>query len=150
MTTIRVAFASSDRRRVDQHFGAARSFVVYDVASDRSTLVGVADFSSAAMDGNEDKLAARVDFLASELAGVGAVFVLAIGASAIKQLLARGIHPVRIDRYDAVDDLLDEIVLAINRGGVPWVERAIAAQARRGCKQRFARMAEEGWQGWQE
>ncbi|WP_295510508.1 NifB/NifX family molybdenum-iron cluster-binding protein [Accumulibacter sp.] len=140
---VRVAFASSDRVRVDQHFGAAESFAVYEVAQDKATLVAVGDFNREAMDGNEDKLAAKVDFLES----CAAVYVLAIGASAIRQLLAKGIQPVRITEHDDVEELLDDIVLALNQGGVPWIERALAARARSRSDQRFARMEEDGWEG---
>ncbi|WP_291992831.1 NifB/NifX family molybdenum-iron cluster-binding protein [Candidatus Accumulibacter sp. ACC003] len=143
---IRVAFASSDRRRVDQHFGAAESFAVYEVTSDQSTLLGVGDFTREAMDGNEDKLAAKLAFLES----CDAVYVLAIGASAIRQLIARGIQPLRINEYSEVDELLDDIVLALNQGGVAWIERALAARARSHSEQRFARMEDEGWQGGEE
>ena len=99
---LKVAFATSDRVRVDQHFGAAESFALYEVTPDKATLVGVAEFPEEAMDGNEGKLAAKVNFLE----GCAAVYVMAIGASAIKQLLAKGIQPIRTNEVDAVFDLL--------------------------------------------
>lgn len=140
---LKVAFASTDRTRVNQHFGAAEGFVVYEVTPDKATLVGVAEFAEEAMDGNEDKLGAKVDFLA----GCAAVYVMAIGASAIKKLMAKGIQPIRVDEVDAVDDLLGEISRAMSAGGVTWIDRAIAAQTRAGDADRFASMEEEGWQG---
>ena len=51
---IKVAFASTDRTRVNQHFGAAEGFVIYEVTPDKATLVGVGEFAEEAMDGNED------------------------------------------------------------------------------------------------
>lgn len=138
---LRVAFASVDRSRVDQHFGAAEGFVVYDVAPDRATLVAVGSFAAEAMDGNEGKLAAKVDFLA----GCAAVYVLAIGASAIKLLVARGIQPIRITEVDAIDALLADIGRAMKDGGVAWIERALAREPRSDA--RFAAMETEGWQG---
>ncbi len=143
---IRVAFASTDRLRVNQHFGAAEGFAVYEVTPEKATLVGVADFARADFDGNEGKLAAKVEFLA----GCAAVYVLAIGASAIKQLLARGIQPIRVDEVDGVDDLLGEVSRAMSDGSVAWVERAIAVRARARAGDsgdRFAGMEAEGWQG---
>jgi nitrogen fixation protein NifX len=140
---LKVAFASTDRVRVNQHFGVAEGFVLYEVTPDKATLVGVAEFSEAhakAMDGNEGKLTAKVDFLA----GCAAVYVLAIGASAIKQLLARGIQPIRINEVDAVDELLRDIGKAMREGGVAWIDRAIAAQAK--AVDRFATMEKEGWE----
>lgn len=139
---LRVAFASTDRTRVNQHFGAAEGFVVYEVTPDKATLVGVAEFAKEAMDGNEDKLAAKVDFLA----GCAAVYVMAIGASAIKKLVAAGIQPIRVNEIDTVDELLAEISGAMRNGGVSWIDRALSAQAKAGGD-RFAEMDAEGWQG---
>lgn len=140
---IKVAFASTDRTRVNQHFGAAEGFVVYDVTPEKATLVGVAEFAEEAMDGNEDKLAVKVDFLE----GCAAVYVMAIGASAIKKLMAKGVQPIRINEVDAVDDLLGEISKAMSEGGVAWIDRAIAAQTKAKAEDRFASMEEEGWEG---
>lgn len=140
---IKVAFASTDRRRVNQHFGAAEGFVVYEISSDKATLVGVAEFAEEAMDGNEDKLTAKVDFLA----GCAAVYVMAIGASAIKKLMTKGIQPIRVNEIDAVDELLVEISSAMREGGVAWIDRALAAQAKQETADRFAAMDAEGWEG---
>ncbi len=140
---LKVAFASTDRTRVNQHFGAAEGFAVYEVTPDKATLVGVAEFAEEAMDGNEDKLGAKVDFLD----GCAAVYVMAIGASAIKKLMAKGIQPIRVEEVDAIDDLLVDISKAMTEGGVAWVDRAVAAQAKTKSDDRFATMEEEGWEG---
>ncbi|MDR2261293.1 MAG: nitrogen fixation protein NifX [Azoarcus sp.] len=139
--TLRVAFASGDRKRVNQHFGSATAFVLYDVSKEESKMAGVAEFPEEAMDGGENKLAARMDFLA----GCDAVFVFAIGASAIKQLLGRGVQPLRVGETDAIDTLLKEIGGAMREGGAPWIERALAAKRKAGERDRFARMEAEGW-----
>ncbi len=140
---IKVAFASTDRTRVNQHFGAAEGFVVYEITPDKATLVGVAEFAEEAMDGNEDKLAAKVDFLA----GCAAVYVMAIGASAIKKLMAQGIQPIRVDEIDGIDELLAEISRAMQEGGVAWIDRAVAGQEKAKSADRFASMEAEGWDG---
>ena len=140
---LKVAFASTDRTRVNQHFGAAEGFVIYEVTPDKATLVGVAEFAEEAMDGNEDKLGAKVDFLE----GCAAVYVMAIGASAIKKLLAKGVQPIRVDEVDGINDLLVEISKAMSEGGVAWIDRSLAAQAKTKAEDRFATMEEEGWEG---
>jgi nitrogen fixation protein NifX len=140
---LKVAFASTDRVRVNQHFGAAEGFVIYELASGKATLVGVGEFAEEAMDGNEDKLTAKVDFLE----GCAAVYVMAIGASAIKKLMAKGIQPIRVNEVDAVDELLSEISTAMTEGGVAWIDRALAAQSKAKSENRFADMADEGWEG---
>lgn len=141
---LKVAFASLDRRRVDQHFGAAEGFVIYDIGTEGANLVAVGSFPEEAMDGShsESKLVAKVDFLA----GCSAVYVMAIGASAIKQLLAKGIQPIRVDESDDIPGLIREVTRAMKEGGVPWVDRALAQAGRAASNARFEQMETEGWQ----
>lgn len=141
---LKIAFASGDRVRVNQHFGAAEGFVLYEVSPTRTSMVGVAEFPPEAMDGNENKLGAKVAFLE----GCAAVFVLAIGASAIKQLVAQGIRPIRITETDKIEDLLYDITQGMKHGGVAWIDQAMAERARpERMPDRFAAMQEEGWEG---
>jgi nitrogen fixation protein NifX len=136
--SIRVAFASNDRLHVNQHFGAAEGFFIYDVTPEKASLVAVGEFPATSMDGNESKLAAKIDFLG----GCASVFVLAVGGSAIQQLMAAGVQPVRIEGTDRIGDLLAEIQTSLRDGGVPWIDKALAAQK---SPDRFAGMAEEAW-----
>jgi nitrogen fixation protein NifX len=140
---LKLAFASDDRLRVNQHFGSASAFVIYSLTPQGAGVDGFGEFPEVAMDGSEGKLLARVDFLA----GCDAVFVRAIGASAIKQLLARGVQPIRVDASDRIEDLLRDISAAMSEGGVPWIERALMTREKSGQPDRFAAMEEEGWDG---
>ncbi len=136
---LRVAFASNDRSTVNQHFGAAEGFAVYSVDGERARLVEIVEFPPAAMEDNEGRLPARV----ASLAGCAAVYCLAAGASAVKQLLAAGVQPVRLDDEAAIEPLLRQINAAIREGGIGWVDKAIRRQA--GDSTRFDRMLDEGW-----
>ena len=136
---LRVAFASNDRSTVNQHFGAAEGFAVYSVDGERARLVEIVEFPPAAMEDNEGRLPARV----ASLAGCAAVYCLAAGASAVKQLLAVGVQPIRLDDEAAIDVLLQQISRAICAGGTAWVDQAIRRQE--GDSARFDRMLDEGW-----
>lgn len=136
---LKVAFATSDRLTVDQHFGASVGFAIHAIDGERTKLVEVAEFPEETMDGNEDKLGQKI----SALAGCAAVYCLAVGGSAIRQLLAVGIQPIRLDAEVSIDSLLDELRRAVHDGGVAWVDRVVR---RDGDADRFDRMAEEGWQ----
>lgn len=135
---LRVAFASADRVTVDQHFGAAVGFAIYALDGERAQLVELAEFPPESMDGNETKLPAKI----AALAGCAAVYCLAAGASAVKQLLAAGIQPLRLDDETAIEPLLKQISLAIRDGGTGWVDKALR---RVKDADRFDRMAEESW-----
>jgi nitrogen fixation protein NifX len=140
---LKVAFASDNRTRVNLHFGSATAFLLYDVTPADATFCGVGEFPEKAMDGDEDKLIDRL----SILAGCDAVFVRAIGASAIRQLLAQGVQPIRVEApSDAIEDLLRDIRAALREGGVPWIKRALAARAKAADPDRFVTMDAEGWE----
>lgn len=139
---LKVAFASDNRQQVNQHFGSALGFVTYDITPQGGVVTGFGEFPEEAMDGNENKLAAKVDFLA----GCAAVYVMAIGASAIKQLMTKGIQPIRINETDGIPELISEVSRAMQDGGVAWIDRALAQQAKTKSADRFSQMEEEGWE----
>lgn len=136
---LKVAFASADRVRVNEHFGAATGFAIYSLDAERARLVEVAEFAAESMDGNEGKLAAKI----AALSGCAAVYCLAVGGSAVRQLLAAGIQPIRLDDAEPIDALLAKLRAAMRDGGVPWIDKALN---RRADADRFARMAAEGWE----
>jgi nitrogen fixation protein NifX len=143
---LRIAFASSDRTHVDLHFGGGERLVVFDVSPGRADLVGTGEFIKAELKGenrdrglsraelspdapvavtigpDEDKVAAKLDFLQ----GCTAVYAAQIGASSIKRLLGIGVQPIIVDNGHEIHDLLNEVSLAMFRGGLSWVERAMA------------------------
>ncbi len=135
----KVAFATADRVSVNEHFGAAAGFAIYAVDGERARLVEVAEFPPESMDGNENKLAEKI----AVLAGCAAVYCLAVGDSAVRQLLAGGIQPVRLESRTAIESLLVDLRQAINAGGIAWIDRLLR---RDGDGRRFERMAQEGWQ----
>lgn len=141
---LRIAFASNDRCTVNQHFGAAEGFVIYGLEAGRANLLSVAKFDVSNMDGNEDKLATKID----ALAGCSAVYCQAIGGSAVRQLLARGIQPVRLDEAESIDGILRQLDQAAGDGSIPWLTKALRRNnaAPSAEADRFDRMAEEGWQ----
>jgi nitrogen fixation protein NifX len=136
---LKLAFASDDRATVNQHFGAAVGFAIYALDGERWQLVELAEFPPESMDGNEGKLPAKI----AALAGCAAVYCLAAGGSAVKQLLAAGVQPVRLDDEAPIEPLLKQVSAAIREGGIPWVDKALKKDGGTG---RFERMAEEGWQ----
>jgi len=136
---LRVAFASDDHANVNQHFGAAGGFAIFALDGERAQLVEVAEFPPETMDGNESKLPAKI----AALTGCAAVYCLAAGASAVKQLLAAGIQPIRLDDEAEIEPLLKQISTAIKDGSITWVVKALRKDS---DVRRFERMAADGWE----
>lgn len=142
MTTLRIAFASTDRKHVDQHFGAALAFAIYAVSAEGAHLDEVAQFSPQAMDGNEDKLTPKIDLLE----GCAAMYCQAVGASAMQQLIARGIHPLKVEQGTPISELLSQLRQELREEPRGWMAKAILRMQKPRDDSRFDSMADEGWQ----
>lgn len=141
--SIKAAFATSDRHKIDQHFGTATAILIYAVTPDQATVVEFAQFGDLDQDGHEDKLAAKLALLQ----GCTVVYCQAVGGSAIQQLLAVGVQPMRVEAGTAIAPLLAELQVALRGGQAPvWLNRAIARQQQpESAEARFAAMEAEGW-----
>jgi nitrogen fixation protein NifX len=137
---VKVAFATTDMKHVDQHFGAAEAFAVYAVEPERADLSEAVQFGQLRMDGNEDKLDAKVE----ALSGCIAVYCQAVGASAINRLRAKGIQAVKVSPGAAIRDLVEALQDELRQGPSAWLARAIARHRPRDAA-RFDTLEQEGW-----
>jgi len=140
-TALKIAFATTDMKHVNQHFGSAKSFAVYAVDPERFEFIEAAQFGVQDQDGNEDKLAVKFELLKE----CAAVYCQAVGASAVKQLVALGIQPVKVQENSPIQKLLEDLQSEMRSGPSSWVAKAIRQQSG-GDSSRFDEMAEEDWQ----
>lgn len=139
-TALKVAFATTDMKSVNQHFGSSQSFAVYAVDPDEFQLLEVAQFGHLAHDGNEDKLVAKI----SMLADCSAVYSQACGASAVRQLMTKGIQPVRVEPDTRITDLIVALQYEMRVGPSAWLAKAIRQQQGVDVA-RFDAMEDEDW-----
>lgn len=137
---LQVAFATSDLKHVDQHFGSAERFAIYRVEAERVTLSQVAEFGTLEKDGNENKLLEKFVLLD----GCAAVYSQAIGPSAVRQLMGLGIQPMRVPEGSAIGALLTALQHELAAGAPGWISRALERQRR--DRRRFDAMETEGWE----
>lgn len=139
-TALKIAFATTDMKSVNQHFGSSQSFAVYSVDPDEAQLLEVAQFGRLVQDGNEDKLVAKI----AMLDGCSVVYSQACGASAVRQLMAKGIQPVRVEADTPISTLISALQQEMRDGPTAWLAKAISQQ-RGGDMGRFDAMEDEGW-----
>lgn len=138
---LRVAFASSDLVCVDEHFGAATKLAFYEVGPDSANLVGAAEFSDIAKDGNENKLIAKL----AALDGCHAVFSLAVGSSAVRQLMAQSIQPIKLGEALQISVVLDYLQNEIRAGETLWIAKALQPQSANPAD-RVESLLDEAWE----
>ncbi len=140
-TALKLAFASTDMKHVDQHFGSAKSFVIYAVDIEDARMLEVIQFGQLAQDGNEDKLVDKIN----ALVGCVAVYSQAVGSSAVAKLKADGIQPVKVAAGAEISDMLESVQEELRSGPATWLARAIEAQ-KPVDPNRFKAMEQEGWE----
>jgi nitrogen fixation protein NifX len=127
---IRIAFATSDRKTVNHHFGGTEGLAIYDVAPGEANLLGYAAFPPAEKEGEvvrdgitgsvQDKVLVKLEFVKD----CHAVYAHSIGSSSTRRLMQLGVQPVIVGEGTEILDLLNEISLALAHGGVAWIDRA--------------------------
>lgn len=139
-TALKVAFATTDMETVNQHFGSSKGFAIYAIDPERYSLMEAAEFGKLQQDGDEDKLVEKINMLD----GCAAVFSQAIGASAIRQLVAKGVQPLKVSEGSVIKDLLKSLQDQMRQGPSAWLAKAIERQ-RIPDMGRFDEMEAEGW-----
>lgn len=139
-TAVMVAFATDDLKNINQHFGSAERFAIFRIDTDGSTLLKVAEFGTLEQDGNENKLVDKFAVLSDCIA----VYSLAVGPSAVRQLMALGIQPLKLQYGSPISDVLNELQQQLRQGPSGWLARALEARQEK-SSDRFDAMEEEGW-----
>ena len=111
-TALKIAFATTDMETVNQHFGSAKSFALYAVDQEEAHFLEAAQFGELNQDGNEDKLSVKLDLLD----GCAAVYCQAVGGSAINQLIARNIQPVKVHENSKIKTLIMDLQTEMKAG----------------------------------
>ncbi|MDR3479571.1 MAG: nitrogen fixation protein NifX [Burkholderiaceae bacterium] len=119
---MKVAFATQDLQRVDAHFGWAKNIAVYDITPAGYEYVQTFSFDGDLQeDGNEDKLAPKIDAIKD----CALLYVAAIGGSGAARVVANKIHPVKVANAEPIFDILDKLQDVVNGTPPPWLRKAM-------------------------
>lgn len=110
---------------VNAHFGWAKNIAIYELDSERFRLLKIASFESdLAEDGNEDKLLPKIE----ALEGVSILYVAAIGGSGAARVVARKIHPVKVEKPERIEELLEKLRQLLKGTPPPWMRKILRDQ----------------------
>ncbi len=120
--TMKIAFCTQDMVRVDAHFGWAKNIAIYEIDTAGYRLLEAVQFNGQMFeDGNEDKLVPKI----AAIEDCAIVYLAAIGASAAARIVAKKIHPVKVEQPEVITDVLDKLVVLLNGSPPPWLRKAL-------------------------
>lgn len=119
---MKVAFATQDLKRVDAHFGWAKNIAIYEIDKEGYRFVEAVQFGGELEeDGNEDKLLPKL----SAIEDCAMLYVAAIGASGAARVVAKKIHPVKVEQPKAITAILDDLLTVLNGTPPPWLRKVL-------------------------
>lgn len=119
---MKIAFATQDLKRVDAHFGWARNIAIYDVSPDGHRFVETVRFDGELQeDGNEAKLAPKLEAIED----CAILYVAAIGGSGAARVVAKKIHPVKVNQPEEIADILIRLEGVLKGTPPPWLRKAL-------------------------
>jgi nitrogen fixation protein NifX len=128
---MRLAFASTDGRTVNEHFGSAARFHVYTLGADGPQRSAIIDCETG--DGHDT---GRLQTRIAALKDCRAVFCIAIGQGALRETRAAGLEALRVSEGVSIASLLAD-----------WAAgRLLLAPRPEEGRARFDKFLDEGWE----
>lgn len=117
---MKVAFASTDKVHIDEHFGRAERFLIWDIGPETAAFSGMVEVMTEGGD-EEDRIEAR----SSVLADCALVYVLQIGGPAAARLVAKKIHPIKSKEPEPIADVVEKLQEVLRNNPPPWLKKAM-------------------------
>lgn len=141
---LKLAFASTDQRGVNQPFVSSPVFVVCEIHPGGFQLSEMIAFAASGnLEASPDR---ALELRLQALQGCAAVYCSALDAVAIRRLLAVGIHPLRVDAGVPIGSLLRALLQAWQQQPPAWLRWALRRNRRRELGDDFEhRLRHEAW-----
>lgn len=123
---MKVAFASSDGLQVNQHFGQATSFHVWEIQPGSAGCIGKIEQPPREVE-NEDHIRTK----AAALEGCSIACSVQIGGPAAAKLVARHIHPMKTNVDTPIAELVEKFQNVLRGDAPPWLAKAMGMEPKR-------------------
>ncbi len=128
---MKIAFATTDGKNVDEHFGRAGMFAIYDITDKGHQFVEVRKFSDG-MDKSvtdtrdqgplhDHAVQGKVD----RLADCKLVYLTEIGGPSAARLVKKGIMPMKMKEPVSIVNALAQLEETIRKSPPPWLKKSL-------------------------
>ena len=117
---MKVAFASTDKIHIDEHFGRAEEFYVWNVGPQDAEFSGVVQVKDEGGD-SADRIEAR----GNALNDCALVYVGEIGGPAAARLVAKKIHPLKSKTREPISEVVTKLQEVLKGSPPPWLRKAM-------------------------
>jgi nitrogen fixation protein NifX len=128
---MKIAFATTDGKHVDEHFGRAGMFAVYEISAEGSRFLELRKFADgidhAVVDtknagaAHEIAVEGKVD----RLADCKLIYLTEIGGPSAARLVKKGVMPMKVKGPLLIENALKQLSDTIAKSPPPWLRKAI-------------------------
>ena len=129
---MKVAFATKDGINVDEHFGRAAAFAVYELDRSGYRFVEMRKFG----DGIDREVSdtkglgtvhdAAVEGKVQKLADCKIVYLTEIGGPSAARLVKRGMMPVKVKETVSIEESLSRLLETVKDSPPPWLRKLVS------------------------
>jgi nitrogen fixation protein NifX len=123
--TMKVAFASTDKIHVDEHFGRAEVFYLWEIGPEEAEFSGVVQVRT---EGDDE--ADRIEARCAGLSDCALVYVAEIGGPAAARLVAKKIHPIKSKDREPIAVVVKKLQEVLANSPPPWLRKAMLKNER--------------------
>lgn len=128
---MKIAFATTDGKNVDEHFGRAGMFAIYDMTCDGHHFVEIRKFADG-MDWSvtdtrdmgplhDSAVQSKVD----RLGDCKLIYLTEIGGPSAARLVKKGIMPMKMKEPISIETALLQLEETIRKSPPPWIRKAL-------------------------
>jgi nitrogen fixation protein NifX len=128
---MKIALATTDGAMIDEHFGRAGKFAVYDLTPEGYELVETRTFADGIDDAvagtkgrgqaHDDAVQAKVD----RLSDCRIIFLTEIGGPSAARLVKKRIMPMKVRSVTPIAEELDRLLATVRSAPPPWLRKAM-------------------------
>ncbi len=128
---MKIAFATTDGINVDEHFGRAGMFAVYELTDQDYRFVELRKFA----EGRDAEIEVtkgmgqihddREEGKVSKLGDCKIVYLTEIGGPSAARLVKRGIMPIKVKEIVSIEESLQKLLETAQTSPPPWFKKAL-------------------------
>jgi nitrogen fixation protein NifX len=128
---MKIAFATTDSVHVNEHFGRAGTFAIYDLTEEGYTFVELRKFA----DGRDREIEEtkgmgqihddRVEKKVEDLGDCRIIYLTDIGGPSAARLVKKSMMPVKVKENTLIEESLHKLFDKVKSSPPPWLRKAL-------------------------
>ncbi len=120
---MKVGFATNDNILINDHFGWAKNFAIYEINKNGFKFLENRYFEEEVEELN------KIDKKIEGLRDLKIIFVESIGGTAAARVVKSGIHPVKSKPNDKIEAVMEELQTVLSKNPPPWLKKIILKES---------------------